>query len=194
MLALQGLGALSRSAPRFDLLTPGQGKEVGDHWTFGRSTVDDLAATADEVAAAGIRYTAAGRQAALERLGAEFAAGQHSASLDDARTVSPDVETFSDPDCQALMLVVQGKIDRLRQPESAFTQDLRNWLSASIAQILDGPALQWRSQLSAKFQELATSAHEFAIEDCLRDIGPDHPTCSGVLLASRLAIARERFS
>jgi len=196
MIVVGGLGSLagSRLSGMKDLLLPGDAREIGEQWVFGRGSRDDFEALADTAAADGIRSAAPLRQAKLERLAAEFVVGEHAAALDDARTVLPDVELFEDQTCRDLMLIVEGKVDRLRFQDLAQIEDeMRAYFRSSIETILAFPVGQWRTLLAAKFAEIAIEAHEVALGDVLRDVGPEHPTCSSALALSRFQVVRERF-
>lgn len=197
MIAIGGLGALSgsRLAGIDDLLLPGQARDVAEQWFFGRSTREDLESLADEAAIDGIRFAAALRQDALERLFAEFISGAHSAALDDAQVVVPEDVLIEDPECQAIHAILRQKIERLRfQDVPQFEAEQRAWIRQSVIDILAGPVGQWRALLSAKFAEVALLAHETALSDTLRDVPSEHPTCGSLLGLSRFQIAQERFS
>lgn len=196
MIVLGGVGNLigARTFPLDTLVLPTREREIAEQWVFGRSDREDLLSAADAAAGEGIRHSAAERQAALERLFGELIVAQHQAALDDARTQVPDVETISE-ECQAAMLVVQDKVERLRFPDQQIVVDeMRAYIRAFVEQTLAGPASQWRNLLRDKFNEVGEEAHDVPLNDVLRDVGETHAECQVVMTIARLAVAAERFN
>lgn len=190
-----GSGLGSRAYGAADLTLPLAGQDLGFHWVFGRGDREDLAATADTVAARGIRHSAAERQAALETLFARFVSGAHAGALDDAQVVVPE-EAVVSTECLVLHEIMREKIERLRFDTATlpiFETELRSLGRLAIEQILAGPVLQWRNRLTEKFLAVAHEAREFALTDTLRDIPAENVDCQQTIGLSRLRIALERF-
>lgn len=200
MIVLRGIGGHqgSRTFRSSDLMFPGQLREIGEQWLFGRSVREDLEAAADELAGQGIRHIAAQRQAVLERLFSEFVSGTHAAGLDDAQVVALEDVLIDDPECQALHAILREKIERLRTDPATlaiFEDEMRNLGRLAIEQALSLPVLQWRAALAAKFLASALEARDFALSDTLRDVpNPvEGAPCKSLIDLSRLQIAQERF-
>jgi hypothetical protein len=202
MIGSTGLGAAMSSglttAPcLYETLDVGAGpfrrQILFDQWFFGRLQEIDLRLLVRDLVTAGLAD--ADPQAALEAAFGIIIVDAHGAALDDSAG-EVDVAGPTTLEEQAAMVSALSKLARLRLPRQVVETEMRSWGRGGIAAILAGPPPAEQIALEDLFNQMAIQGHNVALDDALRDIGPDHPEPgpAAVLAQARAAVEQQRFS